>query len=156
MSRETLFWLGTVVLIAAGLRLPHITQPLVDAFSWREASTAMMADNFGPGRWNILYPDVSWVGPDPGYQGRELPLHAYLSALLNHGFGWHDWFGRAVSACFGLLGVAVFFFLTRNTLGPRQGLFAALMLALLPGAAFTDRSYLPDSMMLSLTLSGLL
>jgi 4-amino-4-deoxy-L-arabinose transferase-like glycosyltransferase len=156
MKRETLLWLGVVLVIAAALRLPHITQPLVDAFSWREASTAMMADNFGPGRWNIFYPDVSWVGPEPGYQGRELPLQAFITALLNHAFGWRDWSGRAVSVSFGLFGVVVFFFLTRRTLGPRRGLFAALMLALLPGAAFIDRAYLPDPVMLALTLSGLL
>jgi hypothetical protein len=155
LKRETLLWVCIVLLIAAGLRLPHITQPLVDAFSWREASTAMMADNFGPGRWNIFYPQVSWVGPDPGYQGRELQLHSYLTALINHAFGWHDWFGRAVSVSFGLFGVGVFFFLTRRTIGAHLGLFAALMLALLPGAAFIDRSYVPDPVMLSLTLSGL-
>ena len=62
-----------VAVVAAGmmLRAGHLTQPLVDAFSWREASTAMMADNFRTGSWNILYPEVSWTGPGPSYQGRE-------------------------------------------------------------------------------------
>jgi hypothetical protein len=43
-----------ILLIAAFLRLNHINQPLSDAFSWRETSTAMMADNFYHRNWNIF------------------------------------------------------------------------------------------------------
>ena len=38
-------YLGSILIPAAGLRLVHVTQPLIDWFTWREASTAMIADN---------------------------------------------------------------------------------------------------------------
>jgi hypothetical protein len=34
-----------VLLLSAGIRLHDVKQPLVDTFGWREASTAMMAEN---------------------------------------------------------------------------------------------------------------
>ena len=49
----------TILLVAAALRLQDMRQPLVDAFSWREASTAMMADNFYQTSWNIFFPEVN-------------------------------------------------------------------------------------------------
>src|SRR5947208_2745801 len=63
-----------VVLIAFAMRVNRIRQPLIDAYSWREASTAMMAENFYRHSWNIFLPAVNWVGPQPGYQGREFQI----------------------------------------------------------------------------------
>src|SRR5437762_3601400 len=60
-----------VLMLGASLRLEHITEPFFDKFSWRTSSTAMMAENFYRGHWNILYPEVDWGGPGPNYQGRE-------------------------------------------------------------------------------------
>ncbi|MDN4175953.1 hypothetical protein QWY28_23615, partial [Nocardioides sp. SOB77] len=76
-----------------------------DAFSWREASTAMMADNFFLRSWNIFFPEVSWTGPDPSYQGRELQVISYITALLYAVFGWDDTWGRLVAIAFGVWGV---------------------------------------------------
>src|SRR5215470_1310591 len=88
-----------IVLVAAILRLEDLRQPLNDVFSWREASTAMMADNFWQHSWNIFYPEVSWTGPGPSYQGREFQIFSYSVAILQAIFGWHDWLGRLVATC---------------------------------------------------------
>jgi len=87
-----------ILFIAIVFRFHKITLPLVDGFSWREISTAMMADNFQQRSWNIFFPEVSWTGPGPSYQGREFQIVSYLTALLYQLFGWHDWFGRMVAA----------------------------------------------------------
>jgi 4-amino-4-deoxy-L-arabinose transferase-like glycosyltransferase len=147
-------WLGAILVIAALARLEDLTQPLVDAFSWREASTAMMADNFQTRSWNVLYPEVSWTGPGPSYQGREFQIVSYLAALLYQIFGWHDWFGRLIGAAFGTLTVFFLYKLTRRAWGTWDARGAAFVLSTLPGAVFIDRSYLPDPAMLTLITAG--
>ena len=79
--------LAGILLAALALRYQDITQPLDDMFSWREASTAMMADNFQARSWNIFYPEVSWTGPGPSYQGREFQIISYIAAILQSLFG---------------------------------------------------------------------
>src|SRR5262249_26585156 len=71
-----------IILVGALLRLEYITEPFFDKFSWRESSTAMMAQNFYRGHWNILYPEVDWGGPGPNYQGREFQVVTYVAAVL--------------------------------------------------------------------------
>jgi nitrate reductase gamma subunit len=66
--RITIYLLIAILVAAALLRFNHITQPFVDAFSWRQSSTAMMAENFYRRNWNIFYPEVNWTGPGPNYQ----------------------------------------------------------------------------------------
>src|SRR5688572_956002 len=70
--------LGAILLVALGLRLISVRQPYVDVLSWRQSSTAMIADHYYREDWNILYPAVRWTGPPPGYQGREFQTVSYL------------------------------------------------------------------------------
>ncbi|RYE11146.1 MAG: glycosyltransferase family 39 protein [Hyphomicrobiales bacterium] len=149
-------WLLLALLVAAAFRFESITQPLVDAFSWREASTAMMADNFQTRSWNVFFPEVSWTGPGPSYQGREFQITSYIAAVLYQVFGWHDWFGRAISACFGLITTACLYAIALRCWGVWEARGSALMMAILPGATFIDRSFLPDPSMLALVTSGAL
>lgn len=147
--------LAAILLIAALFRLAYVTQPLTDAFSWREVSTAMMADNFLHSSWNIFYPEVSWTGPGPSYQGREFQVLSYLSALLNAAFGWHDWTGRAVASAFGLITTFSLHRLTARIWNEIHAHAAALCYAILPAAVMIDTSYLPDPAMLALVTLGL-
>ncbi|MCV9999712.1 glycosyltransferase family 39 protein [Pararhizobium sp. YC-54] len=141
-------------MLAALFRLHDVQQPLVDAFSWREASTAMMADNFYARSWNIFFPEVSWTGPDPAYQGRELQIISYITALLYTVFGWHDWLGRLVAAVFGAWGVFALHRLLNRVWDPVHANAGAFLLAIMPGAVFIDQSFLPDPAMLSLVTTG--
>lgn len=153
-SRTTNILLLAILVMAAVLRLNHITQPFTDYASWRQASTAMMADNFYRRNWNIFYPEVSWNGPGPSYQGREFQTITYISALLYTVLGQHDWIGRGVAVAFGVWGVFALYQLVRQVWDEEHAIAAAAMMAILPGSIFVERSFLPDPAMVSLVVTG--
>jgi len=148
------YWLLAILGIAAVLRLNHIDQPYVDAFSWRQASTAMMADNYYRTNWNVFFPEVSWGGPGPNYQGREFQTVSYISALLYTILGQQDWIGRSVAAAFGIWGVFALYQLVRRVWDEERALCSAAVMAILPGSIFVDRSFLPDPAMVSLIVTS--
>ncbi|MDH4231851.1 MAG: glycosyltransferase family 39 protein [Nitrospirota bacterium] len=154
-ARTKKYLLIGIIVIAAILRLNHINQPLVDAFSWRQSSTAMMADNFYNKNWNIFYPEVSWGGPGPNYQGREFQTVSYLAALLYTVFGQHDWIGRGIPVIFGLWGLFALYQLVRRIWDEQRALASAAVMALLPGSIFIERSFLPDPAMVALITTSL-
>lgn len=144
-----------VILVGAFLRFENISQPFVDKFSWRETSTAMMAQNFYRGRWNILYPEVYWGGPGPNYQGREFQTVTYIAAILYIPFGQHEWVSRSVTVSFGLWGIFALYQLVRRVWDEERALTSAGLMAVLPGAVFLDRSFLPDPAMGALLITSL-
>jgi hypothetical protein len=135
--------------------MEHITQPFIDKFSWREASTAMMAQNFYRGHWNILYPEVDWGGPGPNYQGREFQLVTYIAAILYSAFGQHEWVSRCVTVSFGLWGILALYRLIRRVWDDERALVGAGLMSVLPGAVFIERSFLPDPAMVALAITSL-
>jgi ABC-type polysaccharide/polyol phosphate export permease len=147
--------LVVILAVAANLRLNHITQPFIDAFSWRQASTAMMAENFFRANRNILYPEVNWNGPGPSYQGREFQTVTYTAALLYNVFGQQDWVGRSVAVVFGLWGVFALYQLVRRVWDKERALASAAVMAVLPGSVFIERSFLPDPAMVALVVTSL-
>ena len=155
VSASQILALVGILFLALGLRLEDVHQPLVDFFSWREASTAMMADNLPANGWNPLWPEVSWTGDRPGYQGREFQTLTIAAAILDAIFGWRDWHGRLVAAFCGVISTFALFRLVSLLRGPGQGLLADAVYAVLPGAILIDRSYLPDPAMLALALVSL-
>jgi 4-amino-4-deoxy-L-arabinose transferase-like glycosyltransferase len=148
------FLLIIILFLAALLRLNHINQPFTDYINWREASTAMMAENFYRGNWNIFYPEVSWDGPGPSYQGREFQTVTYLSALCYVLIGKHDWVGRCIAVVFGLWGIFALYQLVRRAWDESHALTSAAVMALLPGSIFIDRSFLPDPAMTALVVTS--
>lgn len=145
------FLLLLILFIALLMRVQYLTQPFIDAFSWRQASTAMMAENFFKNNWNILFPEVNWTGPGPGYQGREFQTVSYLAAILYYIFGQYDFIGRLVPISFGLWGIFALYQLILLVWDKKHALAGAMVMAILPGSAFIDRSFLPDPAMVSLT-----
>ena len=148
-------YLVVILFIGAVLRFMHINQPLIDAFFWREASTAMMADNFYNRSWNIFYPEVSWGGPGPNYQGREFQAVSYAAALLYTVLGQHDWIGRSIAAIFGVWGIYALYKLVSRVWDKKRALASAAVMAVLPGSIFIDRSFLPDPVMVALVTTSL-
>jgi 4-amino-4-deoxy-L-arabinose transferase-like glycosyltransferase len=146
--------LAIILLFAAWLRTDRIRQPYVDAFSWRQSSTAMIAENFYQHSFNIFYPAVSWTGPTPGIQGREFQTVTFIAAVAYKWLGTRDWIGRAVCVAFGLWGIFAFFQLVKLVSGYFQAIVAAALLAMMPGPVFIDRSFLPDPAMTSLMISA--
>jgi hypothetical protein len=150
-------WLPIVciLLVATILRLYNIRQPFIDVFSWRQASTAMMAENFFLRNANILYPEVNWTGPGPNYQGREFQTITYIAALLYRLIGQQDWIGRGIAVLFGVWGIWALYQLVRRVWDEKHALAAATMMTILPGSIFINRSFLPDPVMVSLVTTSL-
>jgi 4-amino-4-deoxy-L-arabinose transferase-like glycosyltransferase len=153
-SKFSFLWLALILFAGLALRLLHIGQPFNDDFGWRQASTAMMAENFFTSCWNIFYPQVNWSGPGPSYQGREFQTITYISALLYKIFGQHDWIGRSVAVIFGVWGIFALHQLVRLVWDRKHALVVAAVMALTPVAVFTDRSFLPDPAMVSLVITS--
>src|SRR5438874_8908107 len=149
ISRNALLLTGILVL-GAVLRFNNVTQPLIDSFNWRQASTAMMASNFYHKSWNIFYPEVSWTATSPGYQGREFQTVGYIAALLYLIAGEHDWIGRSVAVLFGLWGIFALYQLVRWVWDEERALLSAAVMAVLPGSIFIERSFLSDPGMVAL------
>lgn len=143
-----------ILCIAALLRLENIGQPFIDYADWRQTSTAMMAENFLRDNPNILYPQTSWDGPGPSYQGREFQTVSYIASLLYRVVGVHDWIGRLVAVVFGLWGIFALYRLVSLVWDESRGLVAAAVLAVMPGAVFVDRSFLPDPAMVALVTTS--
>jgi len=146
--------LGGILVVGALLRFNNVTQPFTDGFSWRQASTAMIASNFYHRSWNIFYPEVSWTGPYPGYQGREFQTVSYIAALLYILMGEYDWVGRSVAALFGVWGIFALYQLVRRAWDEERALLSAAAMALLPSSIFIDRSFLPDPAMVALVTTS--
>jgi len=154
ISRLSTCLLTAILIVGAILRFNHITQPLIDAFSWRETDTAMMAENYHSTNWNILCTKLNWDGPGPGYQGREFQTLSYLTALLYLLVGQHDWVGRAVAVMFGLWGIFALYQLVRRVWDEQRAVASAAVMALLPGSIFIERSFLPDPAMVALVTTA--
>ena len=155
ISSQTQSYLLIVILIAAAiLRFHHINQPFVDASSWRQSSTAMMADNFYRRNWNIFYPEISWDGPGPSYNGREFQTVSYLAALLYVLVGQHNWVGRSVAVMFGLWGIFALYKLISCVWDKEHALIGAAVMALLPGSIYIDREFIPAPAMVALVTTS--
>ncbi|MFW6068526.1 MAG: ArnT family glycosyltransferase [Chloroflexota bacterium] len=147
--------LGLILLLATALRVERIRQPYLDAFSWRQSDAAMIADNYYRYDHNILYVEVSWNGPGKTYQGREFQTVTYISASLYPLLGQHDWVGRSVAVAFGLWGIIALYQVVRLAWRDDYALLAALLMAIMPGAIFMERSFLPDPAMVALMVTSL-
>jgi 4-amino-4-deoxy-L-arabinose transferase-like glycosyltransferase len=147
-------WFGLGALLAGGLlvRSIHIAQPFVGAWSWREADVAMIAENFYRHGFNLLYPQINWAGPAPGYVGMEWPLVPFLAALLYAIFGVQEWIGRAVSLLFYAVSVPFLYLLVGKIAQASGALFAVAVYTLMPLCLFASRAFMSDMAALSCSL----
>jgi hypothetical protein len=151
LTRERLVLLG-VAATGIAARVFNVTQPFVDAWSWRQADVAMIADNLHRHGFNVFYPRIGWAGPAPGYVGAEFPLVPLLAALLYRIFGVQDWIGRVVSIVFFTVSLPVVFLLVKRVYGARAALLALAMYCTVPVGLFSARSFMPDTASLTLAL----
>jgi 4-amino-4-deoxy-L-arabinose transferase-like glycosyltransferase len=152
--REQLL-LCAILASGLGIRLIAISQPYVDAWSWRQADVAMIAENFYRHGFILFYPQINWAGTAPGYVGTEFPLVPFLAAVLYGIFGVQAWVGRAVSVAFFVLSVPFLYHLVRQTSNTRAALWAVAIYSLTPLSIFASRSFIPDMASLSLSLVAL-
>ncbi|HUZ48207.1 MAG TPA: glycosyltransferase family 39 protein [Candidatus Dormibacteraeota bacterium] len=150
-TRELRWWslgLFAIVLLAIGLRLHGIHNPILDHPNWRQGDTASIARNFARLNYNILYPQTNYDGPPPNYVELELQIVPFLAASLYKIFGVHAIFGRLISLAFsvGCVAVVGLFarWLFRSSLA---GLIAAFFFAVFPGSVYYGRTFTPDTTM---------
>jgi hypothetical protein len=140
----------SIVVLAVLLRCIQINNPYVEGYGWREADMAMMAENLYKGKTNLLSPMVNYEGEGPNYRGFEFQTVTYLTSRLYGLFGVNEWSGRVVSLLFGVMGLLSIYGLVREVWDRQRALLAALILAILPGSVYLDRTFVPDPAMLAL------
>ncbi len=141
--------------VGIAMRLVKITQPYIDAWSWRQSDVAMIARNFYHNGFNVLQPQIDWAGAAPGFVGTEFPLVPFLAALIYQVVGVEDWVGRVISIVFFALSLPFLFLLVRRIYGARAALFAASFYTLAPLSVYSGRSFMPDMASLSLAIVGM-
>ncbi|MHB8146457.1 MAG: ArnT family glycosyltransferase [Vulcanimicrobiaceae bacterium] len=142
------FGLFAIVLLAIGLRLHGIHNPILDHPNWRQGDTASIARNFARLNYNILYPQTNYDGPPPNYVELELQIVPFLAASLYKIFGVHAIFGRLISLAFSVATVAVVGLFGRWLFGSWiAGLIAAFFFAIFPGSVYYGRTFTPDTAM---------
>ena len=155
LRRRERLLLCAILACSLGIRLIAITQPYVDAWSWRQADVAMIAENFYRHGFALFYPQINWAGTASGYVGTEFPLVPFLAAWLYGIFGVQAWIGRAVSVGFFALSVPFFYRLVRRTSHAHAARWAVAIYTLTPLSIFASRAFMPDMASLSLSLVAL-
>ena len=151
-------WLWAISAVALALRLIELGGPLIDGQAWRQADTAAMARNFHEEGGSICYPRVDWRGTTPGYVETNFPLYPFLVArLYDLAGGVHEWLGRLLSALLATAAGALLYVLAWRIYRQRllAGL-AALLFALLPLSLYFGRAFMPEPLMLLLSIAAVL
>ncbi|MBV8370380.1 MAG: glycosyltransferase family 39 protein [Candidatus Eremiobacteraeota bacterium] len=158
MTPARLFWIAVIPLTLAGaaLRLYGIHDPIFDHPGWRQGDTAAIARNFAQLQYNIFFPQTDYNGPPPNYVELELQIVPFLAATLYKVFGVHEIFGRLISLAFGIATIPVIAlfgrWLFRSAIA---GIAAAAAFAIMPGAWYYSRTFMPDTAMVFFTTCAL-
>jgi Dolichyl-phosphate-mannose-protein mannosyltransferase len=155
VRRREVLLLFLILAGGIGIRLVAISQPFIDAWSWRQADVAMIAENFYRRGFPSLYPQINWAGAAPGYVGTEFPLVAFIAAMLYGLVGVQDWVGRAVSVFFFAASLPCLYRLVRQVMDANTALWAVGLYSLTPLCIFASRSFMPDMASLSLSIAAL-
>ncbi len=140
--------LSAILLLALGLRVGGIGNPIMDHPGWRQGDTAAIARNFAQRQFDIMYPQTTYNGPPPNYVELELQIVPFLAAALYKLFGVHEIFGRLISLVFSLASVAAVAFFARWLFADAlAGLIAAFFYAVFPGSVYYGRTFMPDCAM---------
>lgn len=136
-----------ILLIALGVRLRGITNPLLDDQGWRQADTASMAIHM-LGRLTdipgVFLPQLNYDGVTPQRVELEFPFLPYLLACTWTLFGWTDIWGRLWSVVLSLVTVGGVYYLGRTLFTDRVGLLAATIYALMPLSIYYGRVVMPE------------
>jgi 4-amino-4-deoxy-L-arabinose transferase-like glycosyltransferase len=152
------FWIAAVAFTLAGaaLRLYGIHDPIFDHPGWRQGDTAAIARNFAQLQYNIFFPQTDYNGPPPNYVELELQIVPFLAATLYKLFGVHEIFGRLISLAFGVATIPVIALVGRWLFRSEiAGIAAAAAFAVMPGAWYYSRTFMPDTAMVFFTTCAL-
>ena len=147
-----------ILIVGFVVRLNHISAPLADWHSWRQADTAAVTRNFfrfGLDPLHPRYDDLSNVqsGQDNpmGYRMVEFPVYnilSYYSHLLLRPFvSSLETSHRVVSILSSVMSMYLLYLLGKRYANERVGLFAAFFFAVMPYSIYYSRVLLPEPLL---------
>jgi len=156
-------WLWLILVLAFGVRLYRIDNPIADWHSFRQADTASVTREYVKNGVDILrphYQDLSNIqsGKDnlEGYRMVEFPfINAGTAVLIRATGAPLDLTSRLVTVGFSLGALISLYFLVKQESGQRLALLTAFIFAVLPYSVFYSRAVLPESAMLFFFLLSL-
>ncbi|SPF35387.1 Dolichyl-phosphate-mannose-mannosyltransferase family protein [Candidatus Desulfosporosinus infrequens] len=138
-----------ILLVALGVRLRGITNPLLDDQAWRQADTASISSHMLGHLTDIpsvFMPQLNYDGITPQRVELEFPFLPYLLAWTWTLFGWADIWGRIWSVVLSLVTVGGIYELGRKLFTDRAGLYASAIYALMPLSIYYGRVVMPEPM----------
>ncbi len=158
LAHRSAWVLSILLLFGFTLRMFELGEPLIDKQAWRQADTAAVARNFFEEDFDLFSPRVDWRGDGSGIVEMNFPLYPYFVSLGYEVFGEvREWFGRFLSAFFSVTTSILIFFLARNIgFSSSVGLWAMFFFLVTPLSVFFGRAFLPESLMLLLSVSSIL
>ncbi|MFA5136379.1 MAG: glycosyltransferase family 39 protein [Patescibacteria group bacterium] len=154
-----------LLLIAFVFRLYHITSPLSDSYSWRQADTAAVARNFVKDGFNLLeprYDDLSSIqsgkeNPE-GLRFVEFPLYNAMFGLLYAAFPYLalEVYGRLISIVFSLILICIIYILLFTEHSRTAAIIGAFIYGVFPAFVFFSRVVLPETTAVSFTFLSIL
>ncbi|MCC7262607.1 MAG: glycosyltransferase family 39 protein [Candidatus Latescibacteria bacterium] len=151
-------WLWGILLLGLALRLIELQAPLIDGQAWRQADSGAIARNFYQEGYDLFHPRVDWRGTTPGFVEMNFPLYSFLVACL-YGLlgGVHEWAGRLFSGLCSTAAAGLLYLLVGEWGGGRWARrLAALLFLIFPLNVFYGRAFMPESLMLLLSVGTLL
>jgi len=153
--------LSIILVLAFGVRLYKINNPLGDWHSWRQADTASVTRSYVEDGIQLLFPryhDISSIqtgifNPN-GYRLVEFPIYNAIHALLVKNiplFSLEVW-GRLISIFSSLISAFLIFLIGKRFLGATGGLLASFFFAFLPFNVYFSRVILPEPMAVTFAL----
>jgi 4-amino-4-deoxy-L-arabinose transferase-like glycosyltransferase len=147
--------LVAILLMAVAFRCYRFDMPYVEAHSWRQVTNADIARLWTEQPINLLFPPVSWGGPN-GYVGLEFPLIQALTALVWRVTGHSEPLGRLVPIAFSVASIALIYFLGSRLYGRPTGRAAAFLLAFSPTYVYFGRTLMSDVPMMCFSIGAVL
>ena len=150
-----------LLILAFGLRLYRLDNPIADWHSWRQADTSAVSRNFIKKGFNLVEPrfdDLSNIssGLDnpEGYRFVEFPAYNFFQASAYRFFPYFslEVWGRLVSIVFSLVSLVFLYLITKKYLDETTALWAAFFFAVLPFNIYYSRTILPEPMMVMTSL----
>lgn len=161
-----IIFLVLLFLLAFGVRLPKINQPLADWHSFRQADTSAVARHYVNYGYDLLIPrydDLSSIqsGIDnlEGYRFVEFPFYNFMHAITYDLFSFLNFellnfegTGRLVSILFWLIGGIYLYLLVKKLTNIKTAFISLFFYLFLPFGIFYSRTILPEPTMVGLIL----
>ncbi len=162
-----IYWLVLLAILILGffVRLYRFDNPIADWHSWRQVDTSAVSRNFVKNGYDVLHPKFddlsnvpSGIDNPQGLRFVEFPLLNIKQAFLYKTFGiitLEEW-GRLVIIFESILSIVFIFFIVKKHSTIAEALLSSFFFAFLPFSIYYSRAILPDELMVTFILGGIL